>query len=679
MNIRLPKITTLSRRFMLGVVPVSLAGIMLLGVSAFYYTKRHITTSVNKEMAAFSKGAAASVSVFFRQRKNDIETLSETSLLADYYNNMDYGLTEEAGQYRRELERYFTSFSERTRVYNRLFFADANGRLICGVDHSKPMRPGGYAGAAGIVRQASAGRTTKVLMSPVTADPRYGPAIFYARPVFDDLKNLRGVIVLEASLRPVQYILASLRVGCHGSAYITDSANRLVLAWKDTYAAGPVTPADFTARESIPGTELRVMLTAPMSDFRAPLTSISRVTVFLVVFCGFLVWVFIYFTIRGLTRPVEKLVQATRSLAAGKEFKRVEISSRDEIGGLADSFNTMGAQLMERTRDLESRIKELLVLQGMSAAVIENLEEEHICRVCLEAAVSGLGFDRGILYLVDAEKKLIMGRYVHSTEGVGFNEEKMRGRAVPLDSGDILAEVIRTKKAVNVKDPSDAPGINRRFVEEVATKAFCLVPVMTEQKVLGVIGALISLMLFVCTGMIYACLRFLREWHTPLTVINYILLGSSSGFILAAFYAAFAAPAQTGFFVGWAIITTLLAFAGRGASLLRNARLKPKSTIQTAIGIKHPHIVQRSQGFMGGSFNTREFFHGRSAAFLRAIKPAFLLLAFVIPLTLLAFGASGSALLGVAFILQYIGLLAERWFFFAQANHPQNLYYQTIG
>jgi len=46
---------------------------------------------------------------------------------------------------------------------------------------------------------------------------------------------------------------------------------------------------------------------------------------------------------------------------------------------------------------------------------------------------------------------------------------------------------------------------------------------------------------------------------------------------------------------------------------------------------------------------------------------------------LLAFGASGPALLGIAFILQYIGLLAERWFFFAQASHPQNLYYRTIG
>jgi DMSO reductase anchor subunit len=197
--------------------------------------------------------------------------------------------------------------------------------------------------------------------------------------------------------------------------------------------------------------------------------------------------------------------------------------------------------------------------------------------------------------------------------------------------------------------------------------------------VIGVIGTLLSFALFVCTGMIYACLRFLREWNSPLTVINYILMGGSSGFTLAAFYAATVEPSQTQFFVGWAIIITLLAFAGRIASLVRNARLKPKSTMQTAIGIKHPYIAQRAMGSMGGSFNTREFFHGKSHAFLRMIKPVFLLLAFVLPLALLAFGLFTPGLLAFAFILQYIGLMAERWFFFAQANHPQNLYYQTIG
>jgi len=30
-----------------------------------------------------------------------------------------------------------------------------------------------------------------------------------------------------------------------------------------------------------------------------------------------------------------------------------------------------------------------------------------------------------------------------------------------------------------------------------------------------------------------------------------------------------------------------------------------------------------------------------------------------------------------AALVQYVGLLAERWYFFAQANHPQNIYYQA--
>lgn len=196
---------------------------------------------------------------------------------------------------------------------------------------------------------------------------------------------------------------------------------------------------------------------------------------------------------------------------------------------------------------------------------------------------------------------------------------------------------------------------------------------------LGAAGTLLAFALFVATGMIYACLRFLQEWHTPLTVVNYILLGGASGFMLATALAAFAAPDLVGFFAGWTGVITLLAGLSRGASLLRNARLKARSTPQTAIGIKHPGIRQKSVGFLGGSFNTREFFHGRSRAFVQGVKWAFILLTFPLPLLLLLWGSSGATagLLVLAFLVQYAGLLAERWFFFAQANHPQNLYYQA--
>jgi DMSO reductase anchor subunit len=196
--------------------------------------------------------------------------------------------------------------------------------------------------------------------------------------------------------------------------------------------------------------------------------------------------------------------------------------------------------------------------------------------------------------------------------------------------------------------------------------------------ILGALGTLLSFALFVCTGMIYACLRFMQEWHTPLTPLNFTL-GGASGFLLASVFAAIVAPVLIGFFAGWAIVLTLLALIGRSATLWRNSRIKPKSSLSTAIGIKHPHIVQISQGSMGGSFNTRAFFHGKSASFIRAIKPGFIILAFVLPLALLAIGLSAPKLLIVAFVIQYTGLLAERWFFFAEANHPQNLYYQKVA
>jgi len=99
--------------------------------------------------------------------------------------------------------------------------------------------------------------------------------------------------------------------------------------------------------------------------------------------------------------------------------------------------------------------------------------------------------------------------------------------------------------------------------------------------------------------------------------------------------------------------------------LFRNAKLRPKSTLQSAFGFRHGKTQQKSQGFMGGSFNTRDFFHGMSTMFFKSIK---------------WINAGIYYFVGncVCCAICHVGLIAERWFFFAQVNHPQNLYYQTI-
>ncbi|PMS14752.1 DMSO reductase [Trinickia dabaoshanensis] len=202
---------------------------------------------------------------------------------------------------------------------------------------------------------------------------------------------------------------------------------------------------------------------------------------------------------------------------------------------------------------------------------------------------------------------------------------------------------------------------------------------------IGALAALASFALFVCTGMIYACLRFLQEWASPLTLVNFVLLGCASGCTLATACAAWLAPTLVGGLASCAGVLTLAGCATRLASLARNARLKPKSTVQSATGIRNGKVTQTSRGFTASAFNTREFFHGRGAGTLHVVKIGFLLGAFAVPIVLIGAGVwavrpgVAAAALAGAFVIQYAGLLAERWFFFADARHPQNIYYQRAS
>jgi DMSO reductase anchor subunit len=192
----------------------------------------------------------------------------------------------------------------------------------------------------------------------------------------------------------------------------------------------------------------------------------------------------------------------------------------------------------------------------------------------------------------------------------------------------------------------------------------------------------LSVLLWYCTAMIYACIRFIQEWAHPLTIVNYTVIGLASGLVLAgALGVAFGQQQFVGRVGAWAFAITTLAWLTRALALRRNGRLKLKSTLQSATGIKSPHIVQMSMGMTGGAFNTREFFHHASFAAIRRMKVIFQVLAFALPLALLALAVIGgwSAAWLLAVPIQLAGVLAERWFFFAQARHPQNLYYQVVS
>ena len=194
-----------------------------------------------------------------------------------------------------------------------------------------------------------------------------------------------------------------------------------------------------------------------------------------------------------------------------------------------------------------------------------------------------------------------------------------------------------------------------------------------------------TLALWICTAKIYQCIRFIQEWSHPSTLSNFILLGLTSGGLLLEFLLMLwndpSVPLGMGLISGANFILLFLALNLKLWIWRRNQQLKPKSNLASATGIKGNNIRQTSMGFMGGSFNTREFFHHQTDRAISNIRKIILLMAYIGPMILLAFSMNSPSVAEIAFALfiHYIGLLAERWMFFAEANHPQNLYYQRVS
>ena len=200
-----------------------------------------------------------------------------------------------------------------------------------------------------------------------------------------------------------------------------------------------------------------------------------------------------------------------------------------------------------------------------------------------------------------------------------------------------------------------------------------------------------ALALWVCTAMIYQCIRFIQEWAHPATMVNFIALGMSSGwFLLMAVLTLWSilqpnqAVVTSSNIAGVAGFTGFLILLSLSFKLWiwkRNRGLKPKSNLQSATGIKTGFVRQISMGMMGGSFNTREFFHQQSSFFVANVRKIAFFGTYLLPVLLLTIVVSNGTLsvLVIAFVVHCVGLMAERWLFFAEANHPQNLYYQRIS
>ncbi len=194
---------------------------------------------------------------------------------------------------------------------------------------------------------------------------------------------------------------------------------------------------------------------------------------------------------------------------------------------------------------------------------------------------------------------------------------------------------------------------------------------------LGIATALLALTTIFCTGMIYACLRTIRQWNTSLVPTNYLLLGLALGAMLLT---AILAMTKGAALVASATLA-LIALVGAGVGKLIYyfwIGQPAGPTINTATGFTRAAVRLFESGESTGSFLNKEFGFQAPSGLIAKLRLAVYGLGFVLPIVLSGLllrqdGGVGIAL--VAVLCAFAGVSVERWLFFAEARHVVNLFY----
>jgi len=192
----------------------------------------------------------------------------------------------------------------------------------------------------------------------------------------------------------------------------------------------------------------------------------------------------------------------------------------------------------------------------------------------------------------------------------------------------------------------------------------------------GILAAALAGATIFSTGMIYATLKPIHQWHNRWVVPNYLLLGLMAGLLLLDFIARlWAAP------TGIPLLTLgviVVAWWFKESYWRFIDTTSAPSTISTATG-----LGRRGRVRMLEPPNTEENYLLKEMGFRigrkhRARLRVFVrMAAFILPfvLTLGALLAGSVAAMALAVLSAALGLIVERWLFFAEAKHTVSLYY----
>jgi signal transduction histidine kinase len=367
----------------------------------------------------------------------------------------------------------------------------------------------------------------------------YGPVYFrresepYMTLSLAGTRKDAGVSIAEVNLKLIWDVVSQIKVGERGHAYVVGAQGRLIahpdislvlrntdmskLAQVQAAQAGG-TAADLESLQGAKNIQGQEVLTAsapiaplgwtmfvelPVEEAYASLyAALQRLAIVLAAASIFAVLAGIFLA-RRMVGPIQALRAGAERIGSGDFAQRISIPTGDELEGLANQFNDMGARLQESYADLENKVEqrtaeltETLQHQTATSEVLQVIsrspgELNPVFQTILASATSICDAQFGLLVLYEDG-----GFRCSSTFNLppAFAETFLRNPVIYPPPIDPLGRVIETRKLVHVIDVKQEPAYLTGFppivelVELGGAQTLLLVPMLNETSLGGVIA-----------------------------------------------------------------------------------------------------------------------------------------------------------------------------------------------